>query len=124
MKVVTSVILTASEPVKTDGDISIELNAILKAVCYINQVDIFDVKGKRRFRELVTARREYSYLACKLTQLSVINFYSNSLATIGAEINIDHATVLYHKKKIKEWLNIPGYNLKEKFELIENQLKI
>ena len=124
MLVITKVELTASEPVKTDGDISIELNAILKAVCYINQVDIFDVKGKRRFRELVTARREYSYLACKLTQLSENNPYHNSLATIGAEINRDHATVLHHYNKIESWLDIPGYKLKEKFEMIENQLKI
>jgi len=124
MLVVTSIDLTASEPIKTDEYISIELEAILKAVCYVNQVDIFDVKGKRRFRELITARREYSYEACKLTQLSERNPYHNSLATIGSKINRDHASVLYHKKKAESWLNIPGYNLKEKFEMIENQLKI
>ena len=124
MKVVTSINLTASEPIKTDGYTSIELDAILKAVCYINQVSVFDVKGKRRFRELVTARREYSYLACKLTQLSERNPYSNSLITIGAEINRNHATVLHHYNKIESWLGIKSYNLKEKFEMIENQLKI
>jgi len=124
MKVVTSITLTASEPIKTGGYIRGDLDSILRAVCYVNQVNIFDVKGKRRFRELVTARREYSYLACKLTQLSERNQYSNSLVTIGAEINIDHATVLHHCRIIENWLNIPGYNLKKKFEMIENQLKI
>ena len=124
MKVVTSVTLTASEPIKTDGYISIELDAILKDVCYVNQANIFDVKDKRRFQKLVTARQEYCYLACKLTQFSERNPFGNSLAKIGAEINVDHATVMYHKRIITNWLGIPGYGLREKFELIENQLKI
>jgi len=124
MKVVTSVILTANEPIKTGGYIRGDLDSILRAVCYVDGVDISAVKGKRRFRELVTARREYTYLACKLTQLSERNPYSNSLATIGAEINRDHASVLHHKNKVNGWLEISSYRLQEKFELIENQLKI
>ena len=124
MKIVTKVTLTASEPIKTGGYIRGNLDSILRAVCYVNQVDIFDVKGKRRFRELVTARREYSYLACKLTQLSERNPYHNSLATIGAEINKDHATVLHHCRIIENWLKISSYRLQEKFEFIEKQMKI
>ena len=124
MKVVTSIDLTASEPIKTGGYNGCSLNSILRTVCDVNRVDISAVKGKRRYQWLVTARREYCYLACKLTQLSERNPYHNSLTTIGAEINRDHASVLHHKNKINGWLEISSYRLKEKFELIENQLKI
>jgi len=124
MKIVTKVTLTASEPIKTGGYIRGNLDSILRAVCYVNQVDIFDVKGKRRFRELVTARREYSYLACKLTRLSERNPYHNSLATIGSKINRDHASVLYHCRIIESWLKIESYKLMDKFMFIEKQLKI
>ena len=124
MKVVTSIDLTASEPIKTGGYNGCSLNSILRTVCDVNRVDISAVKGKRRYQWLVTARREYCYLACKLTQLSERNQYSNSLATIGAEINRDHATILHHFRIIENWLDIESYKLNEKFELIENQLKI
>ena len=124
MKVITEVNLTASEPIKTSGYIRGDLDSILRAVCYVNGVDISAVKGKRRYRWLVTARREYSYLACKLTQLSERNPYHNSLATIGAEINKDHATVLHHCRIIENWLKISSYRLQEKFEFIEKQMKI
>jgi chromosomal replication initiation ATPase DnaA len=93
-----------------------ELVKILRVICEINDVDIVDVKGKSRNKELVTARREYCYFA--------YNVSKKSMKKIGAKINKDHATVLHHKNKMEGWLNIPGYNLKEKFELIENQLKI
>ena len=120
MKVVTFCNLTIDEPIKTDGYSCIELATILKAVCCVNDVSIFDVKGRRRFADLVTARREYCYLACKLTQLSKRSSGGNSLAVIGKEINSDHATVLSHKKKLTEWLDL--YGLREKLELIEKQL--
>lgn len=124
MRIITSVDLTANEPIKTGGYICIELDAILKAVCYVNNVNIFDVKGKRRFEELVIARREYCYLACKLTQLNERSPYGNSLNKIGIEINRDHATVLHHKRVVNNWLKINSYGLSEKFELIEKQFKI
>ena len=91
-----------------------ELARILRVVCYVNEVDIAAVKGKQRHQELVTAKREYGYLARKLTK--------HSLAEIGAEINRDHANVLYHNRKIKNWLEIPGYYLREKLEMIEAKL--
>ena len=109
MKVITKVDLTASEPIETGGYIKGDLDSILRTVCYVNGVDISSVKGKRRYKWLVTARREYCYLACKLTQLSERNPYHNSLATIGAEINKDHATVLHHCRIIEGWLDIEGY---------------
>jgi len=93
-----------------------ELVKILRVICEINDVDIVDVKGKSRNKELVTARREYCYFTCNVSK--------KSMEKIGAKINKDHATVLHHKNKMEGWLNIPGYNLKEKLELIENQLKI
>jgi len=122
MKVVTSVNLTDKKPIKTGGYICLELNTILKAVCHINNVNIYDVKGKQRFRELVSARREYCYLACKLTQLTERNPQGNSLVKIGNEINVSYSNVLYHNKKILFWLKIPSYGLKEKLEQIEKQL--
>ena len=48
----------------------------------------------------MTARREYCYLAWKLTNQTKRNLYGNSLFVIGAEIGKDHATVLHHKKTI------------------------
>ena len=116
MNVVTEVDLTNKEPIKTGGYISLELSAILAAVCEINEVNIFNVKGKRRFRSLVTARREYCYLACKLTK--------KFLSEIGAEINRDHTTVLYHKNIVLNWFKIKGYKMEEKFNEIINLLKL
>ena len=92
-----------------------ELAKILRVICDINNVEIEDVKGEDRDEDLITARREYCYSAYKLT--------TKSLKKIGEVINKGHATVLYHKRKIEGWLNIPGYNLKEKLETIERKLK-
>ena len=122
MKIVTSFSITDKDPIKTDGYICLELNTILRAVCYINGVSIYDVKGKRRYRELVTARQEYCYLACKLTQLSERNPGGNSLTKIGNEIDKNHATVLHHNKIIENWLDMACYKLAEKMELIKQQL--
>ena len=99
-----------------------ELFKILRATCNVNSVLISDVKGERKFEYLMMARREYCYLACELTQKTMLRPNGKSLAQIGAEINKDHATVLYHKRKIITWLNIPAYNLKEKLELIKKAL--
>jgi len=127
MKVVTSINLTASEPIET-GKFNIvkilKLSTILNAVCEVNNVCVFDVKSDDKLDELVTSRREYCYLACKLTQLTKRNRHGNSLERIGSEINKSGGLVLYHEHKILQWLEIPGYKLKEKFEMIENQLKI
>jgi len=116
MKVVTSVDLTAKKPIETGGYICIKLDTILKAICYVNNVNILDVKGKRRFEELVIARREYCYLARELT--------NEPQWKIGAEINLSHDNVYFHCKKVLQWLKITSYGLQEKFELIEKQLKI
>ena len=91
-----------------------ELARILRVVCEVNEVEIAAVKGKRRLQELVTAKREYGYLARKLTK--------HSLAEIGAEINRDHANVLHHNRKVANWIEIKGYYLREKLEMIEAKL--
>ena len=125
MRIVTEVNLIDKYPIKV-GRFNvikmIKLSEILNAVCEVNNVSPYDVKGKRRFRNLVTARREYCYLACELTQYSVKNPHGNSLSVIGAEINKDHATVLHHKNTILNWLEIKGYKFKEKIEQIEEML--
>lgn len=116
MNVVTEVDLTKEEPIKTGGFVDIDLNKILIATCKVNEVNPFDVKGKRRFINLVTARREYCYLAWKLTE--------KSLWEIGAEINKDHTTVLYHRNIVLNWFKIKGYKMEEKFNEIINLLKL
>ena len=95
---------------------------ILKAVCETYDVDINVVKGKRRFQNLITVRREYCYLAWKLTRQTDKNPHGNSLSVIGAEIGKDHATVLHHKDKVLGWLKIHSYGLVEKLEMIEAKL--
>ena len=87
---------------------------ILSIVCRYNNVNIDDVKGKRRFKELITARREYCYLAYKITKLSQ--------REVGNEVGIDHATVLHHYRTISAWLGIKGYYLQEKIEQIEKMI--
>ncbi len=124
MDVVTEVDLTKENPIKTGGYISLELSAILAAVCEVNEVNVFNVKGKRRFRNLVTARREYCYLACKLTQLTERNPLGKSLSVIGSEVNISYCDVLYHKKIVLNWFKIKGYKMEEKFNEIINLLKL
>jgi len=89
---------------------------ILNAVCRVNDVDINSIKSKSRSGELITAKREYCYLAKTLT--------SKTLKSIGKEINRDHSSVLHHYKKVLQWLDVPSYGLQEKFELIEKQLSM
>ena len=127
MNIVSEVNLTSAVPVKTQpGKIQservIELSLILNVVCWFDNVNVSDVKGEKQFKELRTARQDYCYIACKLTQQRW-NPYGNTLRIIGKEINRDHATVLYHKNKIEGWLEIPAYNLREKLELIEGRLR-
>lgn len=126
MKIVNEVNLTNKNPIKA-GKFhiikTIKLSEILNAVCEINNVCIFDVKSKRQFKELATVKREYCYIAWKLTSLTERNPYGNSLSKIGAEVGLDHAIVLYHKKVIINWLDLSTYNLKEKLELIEGKLE-
>ena len=127
MKIVSEVNLTSENPIKV-GKFNvihiIKLSVILNAVCEVNEVAAFDVKGKRRFNELMTARREYCYLAWKLTKLTERNPYGNSLSVIGAEIGKSHANVLHHKDKVIDWLEIQSYGLVEKLEMIEAKLSI
>ena len=125
MKLVSEVNLTSENPIKV-GKFNIiqtiKLSEILNAVCDVNNIDPFDVKRKRRFKNLITVRREYCYLAWKLTKLTERNPYGNSLSVIGAEIGKDHATVLHHKDKVLDWLKIHSYGLREKLEMIEAKL--
>ena len=149
MLVVTSVILTDKEPIKTgymtneilqftmyllgcseeealkkysDWQEGVrttripELHEVLTAICKENNINIADVKGKCRIKDLVETRKEYCYMAKDLTH--------KSFRIIGEEINRDHATVLHHYNEVKFWLKIPGYHLKEKLERIEEELKL
>ena len=82
----------------------LEPSVILEAVCEVNKLSIFDVKSENRLKELVTARREYCYLACELIQKTKKYPRGYTLNEIGLEINKDHALVLYHEKVIEGWM--------------------
>ena len=79
----------------------ITIENILKLTSKYYGVMVDSVKGKCRKKELIKARRMYSYLSCLLT--------IHSLGEIGKEIGKDHCTVLHHKKKIIYWLSMPCY---------------
>ena len=99
-----------------------KITKILRVVCNVNNVPVEQVKSNRRDVDLVTARKEYCYLSCKLTWQRW-NPSGTSLKEIGEEVGIDHATVLYHNRKMENWLDMGVYKLKEKLELIEGRLR-
>lgn len=114
MKVVIYVSLPKIEVSDISAPVISYLAQILKYICEVDEVGVFDVKGKRRFTKLITARREFCYIARRIT--------NKSLAEIGGEINRDHATALHHVRKSENWLKIPGYKLAEKLDEIEERL--
>jgi hypothetical protein len=67
-----------------------QLNEILDIVCTYHQVEIEDIKGPGRNRELVSARQMFCSLAKKLTR--------HTVTSIGEKINRDHSTVSYSHK--------------------------
>ncbi len=63
---------------------------ILKNVCIVHYLLPELVQSKNRKQEVVRARQQY----CLITQL-----FHYSQESAGEEINKDHATVLFHRKK-------------------------
>lgn len=67
---------------------------IIRTVCDYFDLDIEDLKGKRRKKEIVLPRRVAMFLCRELTSLS--------LQSIGTVFDKDHSTVLYSCDKLKK----------------------
>ena len=92
-----------------DGGYIPELEAILDRVCKYLELNVSNVKTKNRKRTHVTARFYYFYLARMYTK--------HSLASIGAVVGRDHATVLHGVSEIGKYLTFDK-------EIINKYLKI
>lgn len=87
---------------------------VLDAICFNFQVTEEAIKGKSRKQNTVLARHFYTFF---LREKDIIR----TLAQIGAEVNKDHATVLYSIAKIKHW--IENYSdMKETYNKINEKL--
>lgn len=80
-----------------DGGYIPELETILDRVCQYLELDVPNVKTKNRKRTHVTARFYYFYLARNYTQYS--------LASVGAVVGRDHATVMHGVTEIEKYLS-------------------
>jgi len=79
----------------------------------VEEVTGCDVKTKRKKREEVDARIIYSVLSSRYTKAST--------TMIGSMMNRDHSTVLHHRKKAEEFIEVdPQFrsNLNEAEEIL------
>jgi chromosomal replication initiation ATPase DnaA len=70
-----------------------ELYNLRSAVSELTGVSIIDMRGRKRFIDIVEARQLYCAAACQL-------YPQNSYACIGALILRNHATVMYHNNAL------------------------
>jgi hypothetical protein len=80
---------------------------IFQIVCDILKVSISDVLSQVRWKELICAKKIYCYV-CR-------EDFDWSERIIGLEVNLDHATVHYHHKVLKDFIK---YDDKEYINLI------
>lgn len=66
---------------------------ILKFICERLNVNVVDIRGSSRKREVVEVRHIYCHICKRITKYS--------LDVIGREINRDHATVIHGNKTIQ-----------------------
>lgn len=83
--------LNVSINVNTTGFYTYNLKKIITEVSKVTGVPIESIKSKTRKREIMLARRIFMVVARKTT--------SASLATIGAFVNKDHATVVHANRE-------------------------
>ena len=96
-----------------------QLNEILDIVCTYHQVEVEEIRGPSRNRELVNARQMFCNLAKKLTRHTVSN--------IGKKINRDHSTVVYSHKIVDTLLEhdkFLQYDYETIFKIFPNLHKI
>ena len=92
----------------------ITINEINEKICKYFGIRLIVFHSKNRKKEIVQARRYAMFYSKELTKYS--------LSKIGREIgNKDHATVMYHCKKLQGFIDIKE---KETIESIENLDKI
>lgn len=88
---------------------------IIKAVCVYFNLDVEDIKGKRRKKEIVLPRRIAMFLCRELTTLS--------LQSIGTVFAKDHSTVLYSCDKLKKEAE-DSADLKQAISIIKGKISI
>lgn len=93
--------ITSIEPVFPESIIPPSLKSILSDVSSKTGISIDALKSKSRFRQIVDARCIYFRRAKEITKLSY--------ASIGFEVNRDHATVIFGLNK--------AYTIREVIEL-------
>lgn len=77
-----------------------QLNIILHAVADIAGVKAEQVRGKRRFRELVLPRQIYAYIGVKK---------GYTLSEVGRVIGQDHTTVIHSRDTITNYIKVKDY---------------
>ena len=78
------------------------LEILLIEICHINNIDPDLMYTTSRKSELVTVRRDYSYIATELIREGkTLDFYYN---IISKYIHRDRSNVRFHHKVVAEWL--------------------
>lgn len=96
------------------SELSTLQEALQVIIDVVSDVTKADIKGKTRKREHTDARIIYSYLATKYVKKA-------SSVVIGDMINRDHATVLHHRKKAEEFIEVDSgfrHKLNESEEML------
>lgn len=87
---------------------------VMSAISDVFEVEIGDLSGPSRDRNIVTARHLFCYLMRKYT--------GHRLKRIGLFIDRDHSTVIYGSKRMVELIELYP-EIKAKVERVEKELK-
>lgn len=80
------------------ADEKVDIKDLMKIVCDVVGVPIYKLSTKSRKRELVVARHLISYFGVSVT--------TQTLSSIGAQMNKDHTTIIHGRETIKDLLEI------------------
>lgn len=73
------------------------INLLREAVCKHYNISVEDFDDRRRFREVVDAKRMFCFFARK--------HFKKTYKSIADLLNSHHATVIHHEKKMKDYLS-------------------
>lgn len=99
-RIVTAVQLPTiiTEDIRTNYSILFNIASVIADIYNVRMQDVF---SKSRKQEVIEAKRMFFYYTKENSKYSYTR--------IGAFLNRDHATAMYHHKKIEEWLKMKHY---------------
>lgn len=104
-------VVKAVEPVIQERDIQpaylwkYEPNRILRAVCEVWNVPVYEVLSKRRAKHVIAPRHVAIALCCRLT--------NNTLPRIGTYFERDHSTIHHAREKMQPFIEACELDMEE-----------